>query len=311
MSASAFAESAGKMARVCFITVDPPTTTKNRYTPFFDRLRALGYVDGRTLALDWLSANGDAGAFPALVNECLRRKSDVIVTGTTPATQAAKTATAAVPIVMLALGDPVGTGLVASLARPGGNVSGTTQLAPLMIAKGLELLNRAVPGLKRVLVITYPADPISQGQVKSLQQAARVLNIELLVQGVAGPEDFAEAFAAGEKANVQGLLVTVESILVVHRAELAALARRHKLPSVSSQDLFVQAGGLLSYDANRDVLAARTADYVDKVLKGSRPADLPVEEPTVFTIAVNAGTAQALGITLPSAIVANADELFE
>jgi len=310
-SAGAFAESSGRLAHVCLITFDPATPGKNRYTPFFDRLQALGYIEGKTLALDWLSANGDGDAFPALAAECLRRKSDVIVTGTTPATQAVKKATATVPIVMLALGDPVGTGLVDSLARPGGNVTGTTELAPLMVAKSLELLKLAIPGMARVLVITYPQDPISHGQIESLQRAAQALGVELFVQNVVGPEDFATAFAAGEKAGAQAVLVTVESMLVVHRKDLVELARHYKLPLVSSEELFVKAGGLLSYDANRDTLAARTADYVDMVLNGTRPARLPVEQPSTFILAVNTGTAHALDITLPSGILANADKVFE
>lgn len=309
LPAPALAQSAN-MPRLCFLTVDPVSTSRSRYTPFFNRLADLGYVDGKTLVLDWLSA-GDGSAFDKPAAECVRRGADVIVTGSTPATVAAKKATTTIPIVMLALGDPVGTGLVASLAQPGGNVTGTTNLAPLMMAKGLELLHDTVPGLARVLVLTYPRDPISRGQIAALEQTAKRLRIELLVRGIDGPQDLAAAFVAGEQASTQGLIVTVESIFSVHRQALIELARQHRLPGVFSQNLFVRAGGLMSYDANRDVLLVRTADYVDRVLKGARPADLPIEQPSVFNVAVNARTARELAITFPPSLLALADEVVE
>jgi len=309
-AAPTMAQSAPRLPRICFLTVDPVATGNNRYTPFFDRLRELGFVDGQTISLDWLSA-GDDSAFDRPAAECVRRGANVIVTGSTPATQAAKRATTTIPIVMLVLGDPVGTGLVASLAKPGGNVTGTTNLAPQMMVKGLELLHDTVPRLARVLVITYPRDPISRGQVAALEQASKPLGIELLVRGIDGAQDLAAAFAAGEQAHVQGVIVTVESIFSVHRQALVDLVHQHRLPAVFSQNLFVRAGGLMSYDANREVLAARTADYVDKVLKGMSPGDLPIEQPSVFNIAINKRTARELGITFTPSLLALADEVIE
>jgi putative ABC transport system substrate-binding protein len=297
--------------RLCFLTFDPVSTGPSRYTPFFDRLRELGYLDGKTIALDWLSADGQAEHFPTVAADCVRRNADVIVTGSTPATLAAKQATTTIPIVMLTLGDPVGTGLVTSLARPDGNVTGTTNLAPLMMVKGLELLKETIPALSRALVLTYPVDPISRGQIVALQGAGKSLGVELLVHEVAGPPDFAPGFEAGQKAGVQAVVTTVESIFSVNRALLIGLTRSYKLPSLFAEDSFVKAGGLMSYDADRARLTNRTADFVDRLLKGAKPADLPIEQPAVFTIAVNAGTARALGIAIPPSVMARADEVIE
>lgn len=301
----------GHVPRLCFLTFDPVSTGPSRYTPFFDRLRELGYLDGKSIVLDWLSADGQAERFPTVAADCVRRNADVIVTGSTPATLAAKQATARIPIVMLTLGDPVGTGLVTSLARPEGNVTGTTNLAPLMMVKGLELLKETIPSLSRALVLTYPVDPISRGQIVALRGAGKSLGIDLLVHEVAGPADFAPGFEAGQKAGVQAVITTVESIFSVNRAVLIGLTKSYKLPSLFAEAPFVQAGGLMSYDADRSVLTNRTADFVDRLLKGAKPADLPVEQPAVFTIAINLTTAKALGIAIPPSIMARANEVIE
>jgi len=212
---------------------------------------------------------------------------------------------------MLPLGDPVGTGLVPSLANHSTNLTGTTNLAPQMMVKGLELLKETLPRLSRVLVLTYPRDPISRGQITALQGAARSLGVELLVSDIDRAEDLAPAFAAGRKNAVEGVLVTVESIFQVNRDLIVELARANALPGVFSEVTFVRAGGLLSYDSDRQLLMTRSADFVDKVLKGVLPRDLPIEQPTVFTIAINKGTARALGITIPQSILARADEVVE
>lgn len=308
---NAHAQVTGRVPRLCFLTFDPVGTGPSRYTPFFERLRELGYVDGKSVAIERLSADGKAERFPALAADCVGHGADVIVTGSTPATQAAKDATSTIPIVMLTLGDPVGTGLVKSLARPDGNVTGTTNLAPQMMVKGLELLKETIPSLTRVLVLTYPVDPISRGQIAAMQGAAKSLSIELFVQNVTSPADFTPAFEAGRKAEVQAIVTTVESIFSANRELLLGLVKTHKLPSLFAVNYFVQAGGLMSYDADRDVLTGRTANFVDKILKGAKPGDLPIEQPAVFTISVNTSTARALGLTIPPAILARATELVE
>ena len=308
---SALSQPAGKVPRLCILAFEPALAGMARYTPFFDRLRELGHVDGRSIAIDWLSADGEGDAFPGLAAECVRRSADVIVAGTTPAATAAKRATTTIPIVMLSLGDPVGTGLVSSLARPDGNVTGTTQMAPQMMAKRLELLKEAVPRLSRVLVLTYPRDPISRGQIAAVEQAAKALGVELLIHKVDVPEDIDAGFAAGRKVQVDGVIATADSIFFIHRARLVELQTTHALPGVFGLAPFVQAGGLISYEADQGALISRSATYVDKLLKGARPGDLPIEQPTLFKLAINLRTARALGIGIPPSILARADEMIE
>jgi len=274
-------------------------------------LRELGYVEGRNLIVEQRWAGGDLERLPALARELLQARVDVIVAVGAQATRAVSQASATVPVVMYGNLDPVALGLVSSLARPGGNVTGTTTLAPQMMVKGLELLKETMPSLVRVLVLTYPADPISRGQIVALQSAAKSLGIELFVQDIASPADFATAFETGRKAGVQAVVTTVESIFSANRDLLIGLVRSHKLPSLFAHNYLVRAGGLMSYDADRDVLTGRTANFVDKLLKGAKPGDLPIEQPAVFTISVNTGTARALGITIPPAILARATELIE
>jgi len=199
-------QQAGKIPRLCFLTFDPGTTQSNRFSPFFQRLRDLGYVDGQTITVDYLSADGRGQRFPALAVECLRLKAHIIFVTTTPAAQAAKAATRTIPIIMIPLGDPVGTGLVASLAQPGGNVTGLTFMASGLAAKRLELLREAVPRISRVLVLSYLADPIAAPQIKELETAARSLGVKLLVQDIRTADDLPAAFDAGAKGRAEDSL---------------------------------------------------------------------------------------------------------
>jgi putative ABC transport system substrate-binding protein len=280
--------------------------------PFFQRLRNLGYVDGQTITIDYLSADGRGERFPALASECLRLKADIIVVTTTPAAMAAKSATGTTPIVMIALGDPVATGLVASLARPGGNVTGQTIMASGLAAKRLELLKEAVPRLSRVLVLSYlSGDPIAGPQVRELETAARSLGVKLLVQDIQTGDDFPAAFDAGARWRADGLLTTAESLLVVERKRIIDLAAGHKLPALYPYRAVVEAGGLMAYDSFTPDLLGRSASYVDRILKGTKPAELPVEQPTKFVFAVNLKTARALGLTIPPALLLRADQVLE
>src|SRR5262245_36880788 len=229
---AAEAQQAGKTPRLCFLTFDPGTTQANRFTQFFQRLRALGYVDGQTITIDYLSADGRGERFPALADGCLRHKADIIVVTTTPAAQAAKNATRTVPIVMIPLGDPVGTGLVASLTQPGGNVTGQTFMASGLAAKRLELLKEAVPRISRVLVLSYLEDPIAAPQVRELETAARSMRVKLLVQEISTADDLPAAFDAGVRWHADGLLTTAESLLVVERQGIAELAAQQGLPGL-------------------------------------------------------------------------------
>ncbi len=298
-----------KMPRLCFLTFDPPKAS--RFDPFFQRLRELGYVDGQTIAIDYLSAEGQGDRFPALAAECLRRKADIIVVTTTPAAQAAKSATSTIPIVMTALGDPVGTGLVTSLARPGGNITGTTLLASGLSAKRLGLLKEIVPRLSRVLVLTYPEDPIAAPQVKGLESAAHSLRVKLLVRDIRTADDLPAAFDTGARGGAEGVLTTAESIFVVQRNRVVQLAAQHKLPALYPYRAVVDAGGLMAYESAMPDLLARTAAYVDRILKGAKPADLPVEQPTKFELVINLKTAKALGLTIPQSVLLRADQVIE
>jgi putative ABC transport system substrate-binding protein len=309
---AAHAQQPGNIPRLCFLTFDPETSRSTRFGAFFQGLRDLGYMDGQTIIIDYLSADGHGERFAALAAECLRLNADIIVASTTPAAQAAKNATRTVPIVMLTLGDPVGAGLVNSLVRPGGNVTGNTLMVSELAAKRLALLKEAVPGISRVLVLEYLVDPIAPLQVSALKEAAPSLGVTLHIQDIRTVDDLSAAFDAGAREHAEGLLVGAESIFVVNRARVSALAARYRLPAMYPISIQVtDAGGLMAYDVNAPNLHKRTAVYVDRILKGAKPADLPVEQPTQFNFVVNLKTAKALGLTIPESILQRADEVIE
>src|SRR6266851_5495250 len=301
----------GKIPRLCFLTFDPGTPQSTRFTQFFQGLRDLGYVDGRSIAIDYLSVDGKAERFPALAADCVRLKADVIVVTTTPGAQAAKNATRTIPIVLHALGDPVATGLVASLARPGGNVTGVTQMSSGLAAKRLELLKEAVPRISRVLVLSYLVDPIAAPQVKELESAAHSLGVKLLVRDIRTADDLPAAFDAGARERAEGVLTTAESIFLAQRQRVIQLAAQHRLPGMYPYRPMVDAGGLMAYDSYTSTLQARTATYVDRILKGAKPSDLPVEQPTKFELLINLKTAKALGLTIPQSLLQRADEVIQ
>ena len=303
-----------KIPRLCFLSFGPDTLQSQspRFDAFFNGLRDLGYVNERTIAIDYLSADGRGERFPALAADCVRLKADIIVVSTTPAARAAKNATRTIPILMIALGDPVGTGLVDSLAQPGGNVTGMSLMVPELAAKRLGLLKGAVPGLSRVLVLSYLADPIGTLQVTALKEAARSMGVSLLVQDIRTSDDLAAAFDAGVKARAQGLLTTAESLFIVHRARVGELAAHHKLPAIYPYSIQVtDGGGLMAYEADIADLHRRAAIYADRILKGAKPSDLPVQQPTKLKFVINLKTAKALGLDLPASILALADEVIE
>jgi putative ABC transport system substrate-binding protein len=308
---AAEAQTGAQTPRLCFLTFDPGTLRSTRFGSFFQGLRDLGYVDGQTLTIDYLSAEGRAERLPALATECLRLHADLIVVTTTPFAQTAKKATRTIPIIMLTLGDPVGTGLVDSLSRPGGNVTGTTTMAPGLAAKRLELLKAVAPRASRVLVLAYLVDPIAGSQIEELKKSASSLGVQLQIRGIGTADDLPAAFSAGAKERAEALLVTSASIFVVHRARITELAARHRLPAMYSNRPIVDAGGLMVYDADRLGLEVATAAYVQRVLKGARPADLPVQQPTKFELVINLKTAKALGLTIPPSVLARADDVIQ
>ena len=302
----------GKVPRLCLLTFDPGTPQSSRFDAFFQGLRDLGYVNGQTITIDYLSAGtSQAVGFPALATECLRVKADIIVVTTTPAAQAAKNATHAIPIVMHSLGDPVARGLVASLARPEGNVTGTTLMASGLAAKRLGLLKEIVPRLSRVLVLSYLVDPVAAPQVKELESAAHSLGVKLVVRDIRTPDDLPAAFDAGARERAEGVLTTAESIFVAQRNQLIQLAAQHRLPGMYPYKLMVDAGGLMAYDSYTSDLQRRAGAYVDKILRGAKPGDLPVEQPTKLELVINLKTAKALGLTIPSSILQRADQVIE
>ena len=299
--------SRSKIPHLCFLTFDPGTLASTRIEPFFQGLRDLGYVDGQNIAIDYLSANGRGERFPALAADCLRLKADIIVATTTPATQAAKNATHTIPIVMYPLGDPVGTGLVASLARPGGNVTGLTFMASGLAAKRLELLKEAVPTISRILVLSYLVDPIAAPQVKELEEAARAVGVNLIVRDIRSADDLPAAFDAGSRERAEG----AESIFAAQGIRVVELASQHKLPGLYPYRLMAEAGGLIAFDSYTPSFQAHTASYVDKILKGANPSDLPVEQPTKFDLIINVRAARTLGLTIPPSLLVRVDEVIE
>jgi putative ABC transport system substrate-binding protein len=308
---AAHAQAPKKIPRMCILTFDPGTLQSNRFGAFFQGLRDLGYANGQSIAIDYLSAEGQSDRFPALAAECLRLKADLIVATTTPAVQAAKQATRAIPILFPALGDPVGTGLVDSLAHPGGNVTGMSMMFTELAAKRLTLLTQAVPGISRVLVLTYLTDPIAHLQVRALQNAAGALGVTLQIQDIRTGADLPAAFERGVKERAEGLITTQESIFTVIGAQVAELAAHHRLPAMYGNVPVTDRGGLMAYAGDSLDLHRRAASYAARILKGAKPADLPVQQPTTFELVINLKTAKALGLTIPPGVLAIADKVIE
>ena len=303
-----------KVPRLCFLTFDPGTvqSPSPRFEAFFQGLRDLGYVHGKTIAIHYLSADGRNERFPALAAECVRLRADVIAVSTTPAALAAKSGTSTIPIVMLGLGDPVGTGILDSLARPGGNVTGMSSLTTELAVKRLELLKQAVPRISRVLVLAYLVDPIAPLQVKTLKETASSLGMTLHIRDIRTADDLSAAFEAGAREGAEGLLITSASIFFVQRARVAELARRHGLPAMHPYSMFaVDSGGLMAYEVIESDLHRRAALYVDRILKGAKPSDLAVQQPTKFKLVINLKTATALGLTISPSMLLQADELIQ
>jgi ABC-type uncharacterized transport system substrate-binding protein len=300
--------------RLCFLTGDRGTaeSPSPRFEAFFQRLRELGYVNEQNLSIDYLTSNGRTELFPELAAECVRAKPDIIAVTTTPGARALKDLTHTIPIVMVALGDPVGTGLVDTLARPGGNITGMSQMTSGLAAKRLELLKEAVPKLSRVLVLAYLIDPISPLQVQAMKDAAPSLGMMLQIRDIRTVNDLPAAFQGGVKDGAEGLIITAETIFRAERAQVTELAARHNLPAIYPYAAFAaDSGGLMAYEVTDRDLHISAAMYVDRILKGARPSDLPIQQPTKFRLVINLKTAKALGLSLPDRLLVLADELIE
>jgi len=288
---------------------DHPTKTR---AAFVDRLRELGWIDGKNIQVHERYAGGVLDRLPTLARELVALKVDVIVAVAVAASTAASEATARIPIVMVHAGNPVGAGLVESLARPGRNVTGTTSMIPDLGGKQIELLHQVAPAARRIAFLSNPSNAGTLPLLQSAADAAQLLGIELVVVDVVARQDFDPAFVRIEQSQAEAMLVVVEPLMNANREAVIAFAARRRLPAVyTTGEEFVRDGGLISYSANLFLHYPRAADYVDKILKGASPAGLPVEQPVGFKLLVNLKTARALDLQLPPTLVALADEVIE
>jgi putative tryptophan/tyrosine transport system substrate-binding protein len=297
--------------RVAFLGAESASTNRHFFEAFRQGMREHGYVEGQNVALVERWAEGRSERFPELIAELLASNTNIILAVSLPAALAAKNATSTVPVVFIA-SDPLGSGLIPSLARPGGNLTGFSLfLGDEFSSKWLELLREAVSAASRVAVIWNPVNPASSHYVSVLQTAAGKLGVTLHLERVSEPEQFDGAFASMVAAQAQALIVVVDPLTVRYRDRVVELAMRHRLPTMYGFREFVDAGGLITYGVNVSHMCRRAAVYVDKIIKGANPAELPVEQPTRFEFIINLKTAKALGLEVPPMLVARADEVIE
>ncbi len=310
---AAEAQQAAMVARIGFLTLNLAPNPHLREA-FRQGLRDLGYVEGRNVEIEYRDAEGKDERLPALAAELVALKVDVILAGGTPQALAAKQATRTLPIVFTAAPDPVTDGLVTSLARPGGNVTGLSSIAPELVGKRLELLKQAVPGVSRVAVLWQPGgsgERTEKDMLKGAEVAGRALGVRLQFVEARGPADFDRAFSDMTRARAGALTVLASNMILGERRRLAELAAKNRLAAVYPLREFVDAGGLMAYGPDLADVFRRAATYVDKILKGAKPADLPVEQPTKFELVINLKTAKALGLTVPPTLLNRADEVIE
>jgi len=311
---AAGAQQAAKVTRIGLLSLNASSASPQFFEPFLQRLRDLGYVEGRNVVIEYRDAEGKPERLPALAAELVALKVDVILAPGTPHALAAKQATKTVPIVFTGVTDPVTDGLVTSLARPGGNVTGLSLLAAELGGKRLELLKQAVPGVSRVAVLRQPGgqgERTDKDTLKKAEVAARALGVRLQFVEARGPADFDRAFSDMTRARAGALTGFSGSMFFNERRHLVDLAAKNRLPAVYPLRDFADAGGLMSYGPNLADSMRRAASYVDKILKGAKPADLPVEQPTKFELVINLKTAKALGLTIPPSLLGRADELIQ
>jgi putative ABC transport system substrate-binding protein len=297
----------GKATRIGLLGDVPPFLDE----AFREGLRELGYVDGQNIRIEYRFPEGKYERLPGLAAELVRLKVDVIVAASPPATEAAKQATSTIPIVFTVSGDPVADGFVASLARPGANITGLATIGPELIGKQLELLKRIAPKVSRVAVLQNPSTKPTPSAWRQAEGAARALGLELHVLEAHTPTGIEAAFAAMRGQRADGLLVLRDAVFRTQRVQIAELASKNRLPAVYGLREQAEAGGLMAYGASVPQLFRRAATYVDKILKGAKPADLPVEQPTTFELVINLKTAKALGMTIPPSLLRQADYVIQ
>jgi len=305
------AQQSAKVPRIGYLSNTSASAGSARYEAFRQGLRELGYVAGRNVVIEHRSTEGKSDRLPALVAELVRLKVDVIVAAGTLGTRTAKEATTTIPIVMTNEGDPVGSGFVASLARPGGNLTGLSTLGPELGGKRLELLKEVVPKLSRVAVLGTSTIPSHARWLKTHESTAGALGVKLQFLDVLDPKDIETAFRGASKGRADGLFVLAGPVLNTHRSQVLDLAVESRLPAMYNFPEFVEAGGLMTYGVSLTDLHRRAATYVDKILKGRKPADLPVEQPIKFDLIINLRTAKQIGLTIPPNVLVRADKVIK
>jgi putative ABC transport system substrate-binding protein len=308
---SAQAQQPTKVPRIGFLNTNAPAAFTTRTEGFRQGLRDLGYVEGKNILVEYRYAEGKLDLLPVLTAELVRLKVDVIVTAVSSSTRSAKEATHTIPIVMAQDNDPVGNGFIASLARPGGNITGLSTLSPEIGGKQLELLKGVVPRIVRAAVIGTSTLPGHAQRLKETELAAAALRVELQYLDVLSPEDIETAFRQASKGRADAVVVLGGLVLISHRAQVANLAAKNRLPAIYNVPEFVDAGGLMTYGASYIDLYRRAATYVDKIVKGAKPADLPVEQPTTFEFIINLKAAKQIGLTIPPSVLTRADKVIK
>jgi putative tryptophan/tyrosine transport system substrate-binding protein len=304
------AQQPGKLPTIGYLGSATPASQGQWVAAFVQRLRELGWIDGRTIAIEYRWAEGRTERAAEIAAEFVRRKVDVIVTSSTAGAVAAMQATSVIPIIFAAAGDPVGTGLVASLSRPGGNVTGLSIQQTDLAAKKLELLREVVPSLRRLAILANVDAPSVVLDMRQVQATGRTLGLEVITLEIRRGEDIVPAFEA-LNGRAEALYVVIDPLVNIHRVRINTLALAARLPTMHTFREGVEAGGLMSYGANFPDLFRRAADFVDKILRGAKPGDLPVEQPTKFDLIINLTTAKALRLEVPSTLLARADEVIE
>ncbi|MBA3506101.1 MAG: ABC transporter substrate-binding protein [Betaproteobacteria bacterium] len=306
---ASFAQNQPKVWQIGFLVADSAST--RLYDSFRQGMRDLGYVEGKTCVIRWRSADGKYERLPGLAEELVRLKVDVIVAGTTLSVQAAKKATTSVPIVMVAIPDPIGEGFAASLSRPGGNITGLSTIVTEASAKHVELLRVVIPNLSRVAVLINPSNPSDSLILEQINGAAFSSGVKVLPVEAGTAAEIEAGFSAMTRARAEAVIVAADSFFDVQRDQIARLAVKNRLPTIYSNREPTEAGGLMSYGQDLTDQYRRAAAYVDKILKGAKPSDLPVEQPLVLELVVNRKTAKALGLALPRELLLRADKLIE
>ena len=309
LCSSAEAQQPKKIPHVGYLTISSLSSNVDRIEAFRRGMRELGYVEGKNIVIEWRSGDGKVERQSELAAELVRHKEDVIVTSGPTMTRAAKQATATIPIVMAFDPDPIGNGFIASLARPGGNITGLSTLSPELSGKQLELFKEIVPRLSRVAVLGTSAEPGNAQTLREIELAAEGFGVKLQYLEIADPRDIEPAFQAANKERVGAMLVLQTPVFNPKRKQIAELALKNRLPAIYPQSEWVDDGGLISNGVSFAALYHRAATYVDKILKGTKPADLPVEQPTKFELVINLKTARQIGLTIPPNVLARADRV--